>query len=164
MTFTPTPANIVIGVQHFWHLFFCEKTEGTVVLTHHTNDNSEMNLCGVTERFNSSEGLSPQLGTPIMTTSTDDTDGTPRSFGGKSKDNNATRSPSLLNPISADEWKKSSFRHWRSGVLCPDLKFDEKRDKQMKELRAGFNLVRMAANVRYFVILAKANLAADLGH
>ena len=53
-----------------------------------------------------------------------------------------TQSPSLLNPITDDDWQQSSNRHWTSGVLCPDLKTDKREERLLERIKKGYKLVR----------------------
>ena len=108
-----------------------------------------MNLCGITmeqgmgvistpeERKEATEPISLSVSFPP------DTPKTPLTSGRQFLHHGATPSPSLLNPISDEDWKESTSR---LSILCPKLPSPKTSEILLRRLKAGYRLVRFQMN------------------
>ena len=114
-----------------------------------------MNLCGLSMEQGISVISTPEArkeaAEPISLSMSfpPDTPKTPLTSGRQFLHHGATPSPSLLNPISDEDWKESTSR---LSILCPKLPSPKTSEILLRRLKAGYRLVRFLAH-RYEVLV-----------
>jgi hypothetical protein len=114
-----------------------------------------MNLCGLSMEQGISVISTPEArketAEPISLSMSfpPDTPKTPLTSGRQFLHHGATPSPSLLNPISDEDWKESTSR---LSILCPKLPSPKTSEILLRRLKAGYRLVRFLTH-RYEVLV-----------